>query len=495
MQSFERFGEPLLEQSRFSSMNPLLDLSRPHLGAHSSLRNGFPQLLQTQLPSTAVNANANVTSPSSASTFSSERMMYGSNLLFGDAPMEDGENNFAPSSSIGDSCTRLTPLASNISPTSPNKTSSKLFPVDVNHAPALFRSSNALQAPWQPTTATSPTAATTASSVVGSVAPPRPTSEPAYPSLLKDLLPAEDLEQDELTSSSFSTASTPAITSHRNMPRVLSSDALRNATNSSTSWLPFGGNGNTFLKAAHRSASSSDLRHAGNMNFEMGPLFPFDVPRNAFSQVSSKPKITVNTMGSSFSSAATFGTAEERGISPSTNSTTTPLYRVRHRPSLSQPLPSMDSLHLSLGSIARPNARMAATAPNSATNSGPCSPTSATAASVNVSGPQALPMLPPSQQLSPSSERSSASSTVSGKSNGDGPVIKNNLYKTEPCKNWMAYGRCRYGSKCQFAHGPMELKTPVRHPKYKSRPCRSYSQFGYCPYGQRCCFLHATDLV
>lgn len=31
-------------------------------------------------------------------------------------------------------------------------------------------------------------------------------------------------------------------------------------------------------------------------------------------------------------------------------------------------------------------------------------------------------------------------------------------FKTAPCRNWSALGRCRYGPRCQFAHGPAELR-------------------------------------
>jgi len=30
-------------------------------------------------------------------------------------------------------------------------------------------------------------------------------------------------------------------------------------------------------------------------------------------------------------------------------------------------------------------------------------------------------------------------------------------YKTEMCKNWIEFGFCRYGPKCQFAHGSTEM--------------------------------------
>lgn len=39
------------------------------------------------------------------------------------------------------------------------------------------------------------------------------------------------------------------------------------------------------------------------------------------------------------------------------------------------------------------------------------------------------------------------------------------LYKTELCRSWEEKGSCRYGSKCQFAHGEEELRLVQRHPK------------------------------
>ncbi|GFH20116.1 CCCH-type Zn-finger protein [Haematococcus lacustris] len=51
---------------------------------------------------------------------------------------------------------------------------------------------------------------------------------------------------------------------------------------------------------------------------------------------------------------------------------------------------------------------------------------------------------------------------------GLGPVKQHALYKTEMCKGWMEAGTCRYGHKCQFAHGAEELRPVPRHPKYKT---------------------------
>jgi Zinc finger domain len=50
-------------------------------------------------------------------------------------------------------------------------------------------------------------------------------------------------------------------------------------------------------------------------------------------------------------------------------------------------------------------------------------------------------------------------------------------YKTEMCKNWIEVGVCRYGNKCQFAHGDLELlgkAPPVNNMKYKSKTCTTF---------------------
>lgn len=67
-------------------------------------------------------------------------------------------------------------------------------------------------------------------------------------------------------------------------------------------------------------------------------------------------------------------------------------------------------------------------------------------------------------------------------------------YKTEMCKNWVESDGlyCRYGDKCQFAHGSLEMKlTPEPlHYKYKSKECVQFHGTKYCPYGLRCMFQH-----
>ncbi|KIM85507.1 hypothetical protein PILCRDRAFT_366536 [Piloderma croceum F 1598] len=86
--------------------------------------------------------------------------------------------------------------------------------------------------------------------------------------------------------------------------------------------------------------------------------------------------------------------------------------------------------------------------------------------------------------------------TVDEGPNGNGPSANNRklgLYKTELCRSWEEKGTCRYGAKCQFAHGEDELRKVARHPKYKTEICRTFWVSGSCPYGKRCCFIH-TEL-
>lgn len=66
-------------------------------------------------------------------------------------------------------------------------------------------------------------------------------------------------------------------------------------------------------------------------------------------------------------------------------------------------------------------------------------------------------------------------------------------YKTELCRPFEESGQCKYGDKCQFAHGAHELRNMSRHPKYKTDLCRTFHTTGYCPYGARCHFVHNTE--
>ncbi|XP_036413562.1 mRNA decay activator protein ZFP36L1 isoform X2 [Colossoma macropomum] len=66
-------------------------------------------------------------------------------------------------------------------------------------------------------------------------------------------------------------------------------------------------------------------------------------------------------------------------------------------------------------------------------------------------------------------------------------------YKTELCRTFTERGVCKYGSKCQFAHGAEELRGINRHPKYKTELCRTFHSIGFCPYGIRCHFVHNNE--
>lgn len=66
-------------------------------------------------------------------------------------------------------------------------------------------------------------------------------------------------------------------------------------------------------------------------------------------------------------------------------------------------------------------------------------------------------------------------------------------YKTELCRPFEESGSCKYGDKCQFAHGLAELRSLARHPKYKTELCRTYHTVGFCPYGPRCHFVHNQE--
>ncbi|XP_075814660.1 mRNA decay activator protein ZFP36L3-like [Microtus pennsylvanicus] len=94
---------------------------------------------------------------------------------------------------------------------------------------------------------------------------------------------------------------------------------------------------------------------------------------------------------------------------------------------------------------------------------------------------QPMPPQPQQQQPMPPPQQKASSSSS---------AVTSERYKTELCRPFEESGRCRYGQKCQFAHGSRELRTPLRHPKYKTEPCRTFHSVGICPYGTRCHFIH-----
>lgn len=79
--------------------------------------------------------------------------------------------------------------------------------------------------------------------------------------------------------------------------------------------------------------------------------------------------------------------------------------------------------------------------------------------------------------------------------NAPAASVNTSRYKTELCRPYEEFGVCKYGDKCQFAHGMQELRSLARHPKYKTELCRTYHTVGFCPYGPRCHFVHNQEEV
>lgn len=94
------------------------------------------------------------------------------------------------------------------------------------------------------------------------------------------------------------------------------------------------------------------------------------------------------------------------------------------------------------------------------------------------------------RSLSEPVERSSSAAQQQQQRNNQG---NSSRYKTELCRPYEENGTCKYGDKCQFAHGAHELRTLARHPKYKTELCRTFHTTGFCPYGPRCHFIHNAD--
>ncbi|KAK3006160.1 hypothetical protein RJ639_015722 [Escallonia herrerae] len=70
-------------------------------------------------------------------------------------------------------------------------------------------------------------------------------------------------------------------------------------------------------------------------------------------------------------------------------------------------------------------------------------------------------------------------------------VYNQGMLKTELCNKWQETGTCPYGNNCQFAHGILELRPVIRHPRYKTQVCRMVLAGKSCPYGHRCHFRHS----
>jgi hypothetical protein len=102
---------------------------------------------------------------------------------------------------------------------------------------------------------------------------------------------------------------------------------------------------------------------------------------------------------------------------------------------------------------------------------------------------------PSSNTSSPTDNMHASSNTITNSSSASSSSSSAaTRYKTELCRSFQENGTCKYGEKCQFAHGMHELRSMIRHPKYKTEMCRTFHASGYCPYGPRCHFVHDTSL-
>ncbi|CAF1329876.1 unnamed protein product [Rotaria sordida] len=90
----------------------------------------------------------------------------------------------------------------------------------------------------------------------------------------------------------------------------------------------------------------------------------------------------------------------------------------------------------------------------------------------------------------PITTHTTTTTTTTADNNNNNSKTISQRYKTELCRSYHETGLCKYGEKCQFAHGYNEIRSLNRHPKYKTILCRTYHCTGYCPYGPRCHFLH-----
>nr|GEU44730.1 mRNA decay activator protein ZFP36 [Tanacetum cinerariifolium] len=88
---------------------------------------------------------------------------------------------------------------------------------------------------------------------------------------------------------------------------------------------------------------------------------------------------------------------------------------------------------------------------------------------------------------------SGGSSSYSGSSSSGGLSSSGSKnFKTELCLSYLEKsGFCRYGTKCQFAHGNKELRqSPVTYKTVLQKtPCK-YRLSGTCAFGSKCRFLH-----
>ena len=106
-----------------------------------------------------------------------------------------------------------------------------------------------------------------------------------------------------------------------------------------------------------------------------------------------------------------------------------------------------------------------------------------------------MPLLTTRTQFTPSTaSESNFGETLASNGSEAAELGSTKRYKTELCKNWIESGLCRYGKKCQFAHGQDELESARAaagmDEKLRTKNCRTFYKEKVCNYGSRCMFRH-----
>ncbi|CAK8684835.1 unnamed protein product [Clavelina lepadiformis] len=60
-------------------------------------------------------------------------------------------------------------------------------------------------------------------------------------------------------------------------------------------------------------------------------------------------------------------------------------------------------------------------------------------------------------------------------------------------KSWILIGSCNFGSKCYFVYGNNGRRPPASVLNFKTKPCTNIYAFGKCPYGDKCTFYHNKE--
>lgn len=103
----------------------------------------------------------------------------------------------------------------------------------------------------------------------------------------------------------------------------------------------------------------------------------------------------------------------------------------------------------------------------------------------------------PYNMLPPQMDGMSSPTSVDS-SGQNGPSANNRklgLYKTELCRSWEEKGSCRYGAKCQFAHGEDELRKVQRHPKVRPKGYKLFCAHHISQYKTEICRVSCFNLT